>query len=495
MESAAPAGSGPARIATHPGALLMHCLMAAKVALFGGSFNPPGTHHRAVAEALAPHFDRIIVIPCGPRPDKPSTYEIEPYHRAALADITFHSLPKVEVDLFDLELASFSPNETFEARYGKLGELWHVIGSDLCRGGASGQSPIHLCWGRGPELWRELNFCVMNRHGGEVHPDDLPPRNLVIDLPPELSGPSAELREKIFLRQEYTGFVTPEVEAYIERYGLYRGRLPSRRTRWQPGQAGQPRLLIFADEANPRAMEFAASYRRWEDRENPTGVLVLGGDGTMLAAIRQHWRRRIPFIGLNQGHLGFLLNDDSMFSPETLPATDCIIRLMPMLFIETEGPDGTRQTDLAFNDAWVERSTSQSAWLEVEVNGQIRIPKLVADGALVCTAAGSTAYARSMGVSPMPADAPGWTLAGSNVMNPPGWKSALLAPESVVAIRSIGGEKRPVEAYVGGRLLGQAIEFSARQSRIATVELVFAAQRDMAEKIAMIQFPPVQDGV
>jgi NAD kinase len=468
--------------------------MPARVALFGGSFNPPGTHHRAVAEALASHFDRIIVIPCGPRPDKLSTYDLEPYHRAALADITFHGLPKVEVDLFDLELASFSANDAFEARYAALGNLWHVIGSDLCKGGAREESPIHLHWSHGRELWRELNFCVMNRHGDTVSPVDLPPKSMVIDLPPELSGTSADIREKIFLRQPYADHVTPEVAAYIERYGLYRGRLPSRRTRWQPGQNGPPRLLIFADEANPRAMEFAASYRRWEDRENPTAVLVLGGDGTMLAAIRQHWRRRIPFIGLNQGHLGFLLNEAAMFTPDTLPAMDCVIRLMPMLFIETEGPDGTRQTDLAFNDAWVERSTSQSAWMEVEVNGQVRIPKLVADGALVCTAAGSTAYARSMGVSPLLADTPGWILVGSNVMTPPGWKSALLAPEATVTIRSIGGEKRPIAAFVGGRPLGQAIEFSARQSRIATVELVFAAQRDMAEKIALIQFPQVPDG-
>ncbi len=166
-----------------------------------------------------------------------------------------------------------------------------------------------------------------------------------------------------------------------------------------------------------------------------------------------------------------------------------------MLFIETEGPDGARQTDLAFNDAWVERSTSQSAWLEVEVNGEVRIPKLVADGALVCTAAGSTAYARSMGVSPLLADTPGWIVVGSNVMSPPGWKSALLAPEATVTFCSIGGSKRPLQAFVGGRPLGPVISFSARQSRIATVELVFAVQRDMAEKIAMIQFPPTVDGV
>lgn len=461
--------------------------MRPRIAIFGGSFNPPGVHHRAVAEALAPHFDKIIVVPCGPRPDKPTTNDVEPWHRAALADIAFRGIPKVEVDLFDLELASFTTNDAFEARYAHLGDLWHVIGSDLSAGGGREQSAIHRYWDRGREMWQELNFCVMAREGYEADSADLPPRHQLIRLPTESPGSSSEIREKIFKRLPYASLVSPEVGAYIERYGLYRGRIPARRTRWENSE---PRFLIFADERNPRAAALAETYRRWEDRENPTSVLVLGGDGTMLRAIREHWRKRIPFLGVNQGHLGFLLNEPSTVPVETLPAAEFVVRLMPMLYIEVEGPDGSVQMDLAFNDAWVERSTSQSAWLEVEVNGQVRIPKLVADGALVCTAAGSTAYARSMGVSPLLADTPGWILAGSNVMSPPGWKSALLSPDADVVLRSVGGEKRPLNAYVGGRPLGPAVTFRARPSRIATVEMVFAAQRDMAEKISTIQFPP-----
>jgi NAD kinase len=237
-----------------------------------------------------------------------------------------------------------------------------------------------------------------------------------------------------------------------------------------------------------RAMAAAEPYRRWEDKENPSSVIVFGGDGTMLRAITEHWRKRIPFVGVNQGHLGFLLNDAATVAADVLPETECVIRLMPMLYIETEALDGTKQTELAFNDAWVERATSQSAWLEVEVNGDVRIPKLVCDGALVCTAAGSTAYARSMGISPLLVDTPGWVLVGSNVMSPPGFKSALLSWETTVTLRSIGGAKRPLNGYVGGRPLGQVVSFHARPSRTATVELVFAAQRDMAEKISMIQF-------
>jgi len=460
--------------------------MRPKIAIFGGSFNPPGIHHRGVAEALVPHFDKIIVVPCGPRPDKQATNDVEPWHRAALADITFRGLPKVEVDLFDLELSSFTTNDQFMARYGHLGELWHVVGADLTAGGARGESAIQRLWDRGQDMWQNLNFCVASREGYELSPADLPPHHMFVPIPVSGRNVSADIREMIFRRQPYASLVTPDVAAYIERYGLYRGRIPARRTRWQ---FEQPRLLIVASET-PHAQAMAERYEQWVDLENPTAVLVLGGDGTMLHAIRQHWRRRLPFIGVNQGHLGFLLNEPASFLPEMFTQTECVVRLMPMLFIEVENTDGTRQTDLAFNDAWVERNTSQTAWLEVTVNGQVRIPKLVADGALVCTAAGSTAYARSMGVAPLLADTPGWIVVGSNVMTPSGWKSALLAPEATVSLRSLDGQKRPISAYVGGRPLGQVAAMHARQSRIATVELVFAADRDMAEKISRIQFPP-----
>jgi NAD+ kinase len=463
--------------------------MRPRIAIFGGTFSPPGLHHRLVVEALTPHFEKIIVLPCGPRPDKPTANEVDPWHRAALVDIAFQGMPKVEVDLFDLELANFTTNDCFESRYGHLGEIWHVIGSDLSAGGATGESAVQRCWLRGNDMWRELNFCVVAREDFKVDERDLPPKHLVVPLRHNTAGASTEIRDKIFLRAPYSHLVDPDVEAYIERYGLYRGRIPARRTRWQ---VEKPRLLIAADTRNSRAAALAETYRQWEDAENPNCILVLGGDGTMLHAIRQHWRRRVPFLGVNQGHLGFLLNEPDTVLADGLAQTEFIIRSMPMLFIETEAADGTRHSELAFNDAWIERGTSQSAWIEVSVNGQVRIPKLVADGALVCTAAGTTAYARSMGVAPLLADTPGWMLVGSNVMNPPGWKSALLAPDSSVSLRTIGGEKRPIVSFVDGRSLGPATGFHARLSRIATIELVFASRHDMAEKIARIQFPAVE---
>ncbi len=460
--------------------------MPRQIAIFGGSFNPPGLHHRLIAEQLEREFDEVVVVPCGPRPDKPTTNDVDPVHRAALTDISFRDLAKTRVELFDLEQATFSRTDELDARFFGHGELWHVVGTDFTTGGARGESVIQTKWEGGAEMWNSLNFLVVARRGIPAHLDDLPPRSRVIQLDSPQDDASSAIREKIFKREPYAQLMLPEVARYIERYGLYRGRIPSRTTLLD---LSEPRVLIYADEANERAREWTEKLRPWENAEQPNCIVAVGGDGTMLQAIRQHWRRRIPFLGLNAGHLGFLLNKPETLFNRTFSPGELVARQMPMLYVEMEKECGSTESALAFNDAWVERATSQSAWLEISVNDRVRIQKLVGDGVLVSTAAGSTAYARSMGCQPLLADTPGWLIVGSNVLNPPAWKSALLSTETNVRVRNLAEDKRPVDAFVDGRAHGRVRTMCARLSRIAAPELAFCAEHDTAEKIALIQFP------
>jgi NAD+ kinase len=454
-----------------------------RIAIFGGSFNPPGLHHRAAAEALAREFDEVRVIPCGPRPDKAATGIIPPIYRAALADLAFADLPKVVVDLFDLEQATFTRNWELQERFSALGEVWHVVGTDLIAGGACGASPIQTGWAKGSELWQTARFAVLQRPGHDIAAGDLPPHSKLIPL--NVPGSSTEIRERLGRGEDIRELAAPHVRDYMERYGLYRAPIPGTLAR---GSLHDAPFFLQADAHNPKASSWAAQMGGGVSREDASFISVLGGDGAMLRCIREHWRARLPFFGVNAGHLGFLMNAPEQVFGCPFPPSDVILRQLPMLYLEFESADGRIQTAYGFNDAWLERSTSQSAWLEVSVNGVARIPKLVSDGALVATAAGSTAYARSMGASPLLADTPAWLLVGSNVMEPAHWRSALLSTDSSIEIRNLSPEHRPVEAFVDGHSMGEVVAFRARISRAAAAELAFCASHDMADKIAAIQF-------
>ena len=147
--------------------------MPKSIAIFGGSFNPPGNHHAAIATCLAGMFDEVRVIPCGPRPDKPVTGSVPPVYRAALADIVFGGLARVVVDLSDFEQEIFTRNHELQTRFESQGEVWHVVGADLIAGGARGESLIQRTWERGAELWLKANFVVLNRPGYAFDSHDL----------------------------------------------------------------------------------------------------------------------------------------------------------------------------------------------------------------------------------------------------------------------------------------------------------------------------------
>lgn len=458
--------------------------MPRRIALFGGSFNPPGTHHRRAAEILARDFDEVRVLPCGPRPDKATTNSVPPVFRATLTDLTFGGMRRVVVDLSDLEQDRFTTNWDLQKRLERDGEVWHVVGADLITGGAQGRSAIQRGWKKGKELWRTARFAVLSRLEHPVQPADLPPRHRVIQL--DVPGSSTEIRTRLEHGSSVAGLVTPRAQAYIARYGLHRAPVPGS---WFRGSLAEHGYFLYADRRNAKAAAWAARLRaRGLPAAAADFILAVGGDGTMLRCIREHWRRRLPFFGINAGNLGFLMNRRTEPNAADFPPGDVIYRQLPMLFLEFTDAQGRTTSTHGFNDAWVERSTSQSAWLEVTVNGVRRLPKLVSDGALVATAAGSTAYARSMGAAPLLADTPAWLLVGSNVMEPANWRSALLSTDTTVEIRCLEPRKRPIEAFVDGQSHGDVVAMKARISRAAAVELVFRATHDMAEKIAAIQF-------
>jgi NAD+ kinase len=141
--------------------------------------------------------------------------------------------------------------------------------------------------------------------------------------------------------------------------------------------------------------------------------LVVGGDGTMLGIGRQLARHGVPLIGINQGRLGFITD---------IPLDRYRTVLPPMLAGEYEEDhrtlmharvvrDGQCVFDaLAMNDVVVNRgATSGMVELKVEVDGHF-VARQRADGLIVASPTGSSAYALSAGGPLLHPATPGWVL-------------------------------------------------------------------------------------
>lgn len=128
-------------------------------------------------------------------------------------------------------------------------------------------------------------------------------------------------------------------------------------------------------------------------------VLVFGGDGTMLRVAREIAGVRTPILGINIGGLGFLTavsSDEITATMRKLWRGDYTLETRPLLEAATGGA-GRRGAHTAFNDFVISRGAlPRLIQLEVEVDGEI-LTRYRADGLIVSSPTGSTAYSLAAG--------------------------------------------------------------------------------------------------
>ncbi len=129
-------------------------------------------------------------------------------------------------------------------------------------------------------------------------------------------------------------------------------------------------------------------------------AIVVGGDGTMLSIARQLAPLDVPLIGINQGRLGFLTDIPITRMEETLAemlAGAFVEERRTLLATEVVRADGTRETAYALNDVVLNRGGGGTMIdCAVEIDGHF-VYAMRADGIIVATPTGSTAYALSAG--------------------------------------------------------------------------------------------------
>ena len=189
-----------------------------KIGVFGGSFNPPGIHHRLVAENLLAlgSVDQLMILPCGQRKDKPLASNPD---RKNMIELAFADLPGCIVNSFNIDLNIFTSNFRYEAMFKCLGEIWHIVGSDQIINARTKTSMIHIRWENGEWVFNNLKFIVVERPGYQISPTDLPPHSSILRL--LIKGSSTQIREDISTNKN-TDMLPKEVLSYISERRLYK---------------------------------------------------------------------------------------------------------------------------------------------------------------------------------------------------------------------------------------------------------------------------------
>ena len=245
-------------------------------------------------------------------------------------------------------------------------------------------------------------------------------------------------------------------------------------------------LAAKSKKAQHTLKVLSQKYNNYALKEANT-VVVLGGDGTILSLINDEVYLKKKIFGMNRGTIGFLMNN---YQPDDLIHRISISKETKLNPVQMKVIDINNKTynALSLNEVSLLRQNRFAANVRVKIDNKMKINKLVCDGILVSTPAGSTAYNLSAHGPILPLNSTLLALTPICPFRPRRWKGALLPEKSIITLEIITPEKRPVSATAGQVEVRNVKKVDISYNFKKTLKLLFDRDQNLEEKILNEQF-------
>ena len=215
-------------------------------------------------------------------------------------------------------------------------------------------------------------------------------------------------------------------------------------------------------------------------------VIVIGGDGFMLETLKKNKNSKKKFYGINSGNYGFLMNK---FSTENIIKNlkkAKMISISPLEMVVKNKNNQTKKS-LAINEVSILRQSRQAATLSIKHGSKTIIKKLVSDGVLVSTPAGSTAYNLSVHGPILSLNSSKLSIAPISPFRPRRWKGKIVSDKLKIVINNLNPSKRPISAVADNLEVRNAKTILIKINNKIKFNLLYDKNRSLQKKIKIEQ--------
>ena len=248
------------------------------------------------------------------------------------------------------------------------------------------------------------------------------------------------------------------------------------------------KIQIISDK-NPKSLRFKSILlNKINDSKLKKNniTIVVGGDGFMLQTLKKNKNSKNFFYGVNSGNYGFLMNKFSSKNIVKNLLKANMISISPLEMIVKNNKNKLKK-HLAINEVSILRQSRQAASLSINYGSKQIIKKLVSDGVLVSTPAGSTAYNLSVHGPILSLNSKKLSISPISPFRPRRWKGKIVGDNSKIVIKNLNPFKRPISAVADNIEVRNAKNIMIKTNKKIKFYLLYDQNKSLQKKIKIEQ--------
>ena len=255
-----------------------------------------------------------------------------------------------------------------------------------------------------------------------------------------------------------------------------------------PRAPKQMNKIVIISDTNRKSLKikkFIIKFLKLNPLKRSNIVVVIGGDGFMLQALKKNKAPSNLFYGINSGNYGFLMNK---FSKKNITKNLSKAKMISISPLEmTVKSNKKLKKCLAINEVSILRQSRQAANLSIKAGTKTIIKKLISDGVLVSTPAGSTAYNLSVHGPILSLNSKMVSIAPISAFRPRRWRGKIINDKTKITIKNLNTIKRPISAVADNIEVRNANTITIKTNKKIKFNLLYDKNTSLQKKIKLEQ--------